>query len=309
MFNNKKDYFFLKKHFTKLRCNFGYEIIKLFKKKKIDENFFKLLKKQLIISDVGIDITNNIINSLLDYAKYNYITDNNIIYNKLREEMKFILDKVDKPLFLLKNKKPFIILVVGVNGVGKTTTIGKLTNYFKLKGKNVLLAAGDTFRAASIEQLKILGNYNKVNVISHHTNSDAAAVIFDAIKISKNNGYDILIVDTAGRLHNNLHLMNDFKKILKVIKKKDISAPHEIILVIDSNVGQNSINQVNSFNKILGLTGIILSKMDGTSKGGIIFQIVENFNIPIKFIGIGEKLEDLKVFNSTDFINTLLPNN
>ncbi|BGI51213.1 MAG: hypothetical protein ArsCj_5010 [Arsenophonus endosymbiont of Ceratovacuna japonica] len=306
----KKDNFFtrLKYSLLKTRENMGISFINFFYNKKINNDLFNQLEEKLLVSDVGLETTRKIIYSLRTYANYKKINDPMIIYNKLREEMVKILSYVDKPI-IIENKIPYVLLIVGINGSGKTTTVAKLAYQYKSKGKSVMLAAGDTFRAAAIEQLQTLGSNNNIPVIAQHIGSDPASVIFDAIYSSKAKGIDVLIVDTAGRLQNKIHLMEELKKIIKVMKKLDQKAPHEVILILDSNTGQNSINQVKIFHESIGLTGIILTKLDGTAKGGIIFSIANQFKIPIPYIGIGEGIDDLRPFIVNDFIEALFIKN
>lgn len=266
-----------------------------------------MLEEQLIIADVGIETTSRLIDSLTDQVTRNELKDPEILYESLKHNMAAILQQVDKPLEVT-NYKPFVILMVGVNGVGKTTTIGKLAKQFQDEGKSVMLAAGDTFRAAAVEQLQIWGEKNRIPVIAQHANADSASVIFDALQAARAKNIDILIADTAGRLQNKLHLMDELKKIVRVIKKQDIHAPHEIMLTIDAGTGQNAISQTKLFNDAVGLTGITLTKLDGTAKGGIIFSLADQFTIPIRYIGIGERIDDLRPFCPREFIEALFSN-
>nr|WP_218058686.1 signal recognition particle-docking protein FtsY [Gilliamella apicola] len=306
MVEQKKEGFFsrLKKGLFKTKQNIGSGFLSLFKGKKIDDALFEELEEQLLIADVGFDTTQKIINSLTKQASRKELKDADALHVLLKQEMKSILDGVDKPLDI-NTHNPFVILMVGVNGVGKTTTIGKLARQFQQQGKSVMLAAGDTFRAAAVEQLQVWGERNHIPVIAQHTNADSASVIFDAIQAAKAKKIDILIADTAGRLQNKSHLMDELKKIVRVIKKQDETAPHEIMLTIDAGTGQNAISQTKLFNEAVGVTGMTLTKLDGTAKGGIIFSIADQFNIPIRYIGIGEKIEDLRPFVANDFINAL----
>ncbi|EPE37499.1 cell division protein [Candidatus Photodesmus katoptron] len=285
--------------------NIGNGFLRLFNGKKIDDNLFNQIEEQLLVADVGIDSTTKIMDNLLKTASYKELSNTKVLYRLLKEEMKSILNAVEKPLKIDTRKMPFIILVVGVNGVGKTTTIGKLTNLFQKQNKKVILAAGDTFRPAAIEQIKILGKQNNVPVISQYTGSDSASVIYDTIKSAKARTIDIVIADTAGRLQNKNNLMQELRKIIRVIQKTDISAPHEIMLTLDAGTGQNAISQAKSFNQIQPITGITLTKLDGTAKGGIIFAIADKFKIPVRYIGIGEAIDDLRPFNSEEFIDAL----
>nr|WP_218058016.1 signal recognition particle-docking protein FtsY [Gilliamella apicola] len=306
MVEQKKEGFFsrLKKGLFKTKQNIGAGFLSLFKGKKIDDALFEELEEQLIIADVGFDTTQKLISSLTQQASRKELKDADALQELLKQEMKSILDGVDKPLEI-SNHNPFVILMVGVNGVGKTTTIGKLARQFQQQGKSVMLAAGDTFRAAAVEQLQVWGERNHIPVIAQHINADSASVIFDAIQAAKAKKIDVLIADTAGRLQNKSHLMDELKKIVRVIKKQDETAPHEIMLTIDAGTGQNAISQTKLFNEAVGVTGLTLTKLDGTAKGGIIFSIADQFNIPIRYIGVGEKIEDLRPFVADDFINAL----
>lgn len=306
MVEQKKEGFFsrLKKSLFKTKQNIGSGFLNLFRGKKIDDALFEELEEQLLIADVGFDTTQKIIASLTQQASRKELKDADALHELLKQEMKSILNNVDKPLDI-ENHKPFVILMVGVNGVGKTTTIGKLAKQFQQQGKSVMLAAGDTFRAAAVEQLQVWGERNHIPVIAQHTNADSASVIFDALQAAKSKKIDVLIADTAGRLQNKSHLMDELKKIVRVIKKQDETAPHEIMLTIDASTGQNAISQTKLFNEAVGVTGMMLTKLDGTAKGGIIFSVADQFNIPIRYIGVGEKIDDLRPFIADDFINAL----
>jgi len=262
------------------------------------------LEEQLLIADVGVDTTRKIIDSLTQHASRKQLKDAEALYGKLKEEMSEILAKVDQPLDI-SGKTPYVILMVGVNGVGKTTTIGKLARQFQAQGKSVMLAAGDTFRAAAVEQLQVWGDRNRIPVVAQHTGADSASVIFDALQAAKARGVDVLIADTAGRLQNKAHLMEELKKIVRVMKKLDEHAPHEVMLTLDASTGQNAVSQAKLFNEAVGLTGITLTKLDGTAKGGVIFAIADQFGIPIRYIGVGEGIEDLRPFKADDFIEAL----
>lgn len=296
----------LKRSLIKTKENLGSGFISLFRGKKIDDDLFEELEEQLLIADVGVETTRKIINSLTESASRKQLRDAEALYGLLKEEMGEILAKVDEPLNI-EGKMPFVILMVGVNGVGKTTTIGKLARQFEQQGKSVMLAAGDTFRAAAVEQLQVWGQRNNIPVIAQHTGADSASVIFDAIQAAKARNVDVLIADTAGRLQNKSHLMEELKKIVRVMKKLDEDAPHEIMLTIDASTGQNAISQAKLFHEAVGLTGITLTKLDGTAKGGVIFSVADQFGIPIRYIGVGERIEDLRPFKSGDFIEALLP--
>ncbi|HHS9595125.1 signal recognition particle-docking protein FtsY [Raoultella planticola] len=294
----------LKRSLIKTKQNLGSGFISLFRGKKIDDDLFEELEEQLLIADVGVETTRKIITNLTEGASRKQLRDAEALYGLLKEEMGDILAKVDEPLNV-EGKTPFVILMVGVNGVGKTTTIGKLARQFEQQGKSVMLAAGDTFRAAAVEQLQVWGQRNNIPVIAQHTGADSASVIFDAIQAAKARNVDVLIADTAGRLQNKSHLMEELKKIVRVMKKLDEDAPHEVMLTIDASTGQNAISQAKLFHEAVGLTGITLTKLDGTAKGGVIFSVADQFGIPIRYIGVGERIEDLRPFNAGDFIEAL----
>ena len=294
----------LKRSLLKTKENLGSGFISLFRGKKIDDDLFEELEEQLLIADVGVETTRKIIANLTEGASRKQLRDAEALYGLLKDEMGEILAKVDEPLNI-EGKMPFVILMVGVNGVGKTTTIGKLARQFEQQGKSVMLAAGDTFRAAAVEQLQVWGQRNNIPVIAQHTGADSASVIFDAIQAAKSRNVDVLIADTAGRLQNKSHLMEELKKIVRVMKKLDEDAPHEIMLTIDASTGQNAISQAKLFHEAVGLTGIALTKLDGTAKGGVIFSVADQFGIPIRYIGVGERIEDLRPFKADDFIEAL----
>ena len=294
----------LKRSLLKTKENLGSGFISLFRGKKIDDDLFEELEEQLLIADVGVETTRKIITNLTEGASRKQLRDAEALYGLLKEEMGEILAKVDEPLNV-EGKTPFVILMVGVNGVGKTTTIGKLARQFEQQGKSVMLAAGDTFRAAAVEQLQVWGQRNNIPVIAQHTGADSASVIFDAIQAAKARNIDVLIADTAGRLQNKTHLMEELKKIVRVMKKLDVEAPHEVMLTIDASTGQNAVSQAKLFHEAVGLTGITLTKLDGTAKGGVIFSVADQFGIPIRYIGVGERIEDLRPFKADDFIEAL----
>lgn len=294
----------LKRSLLKTKENLGSGFISLFRGKKIDDDLFEELEEQLLIADVGVETTRKIITNLTEGASRKQLRDAEALYGLLKDEMGEILAKVDEPLNI-EGKTPFVILMVGVNGVGKTTTIGKLARQFEQQGKSVMLAAGDTFRAAAVEQLQVWGQRNNIPVIAQHTGADSASVIFDAIQAAKSRNVDVLIADTAGRLQNKSHLMEELKKIVRVMKKLDEDAPHEIMLTIDASTGQNAVSQAKLFHEAVGLTGITLTKLDGTAKGGVIFSVADQFGIPIRYIGVGERIEDLRPFKADDFIEAL----
>ncbi|EDH1431816.1 signal recognition particle-docking protein FtsY [Salmonella enterica] len=294
----------LKRSLLKTKENLGSGFISLFRGKKIDDDLFEELEEQLLIADVGVETTRKIIANLTEGASRKQLEDAEALYGLLKGEMGEILAKVDEPLNI-EGKTPFVILMVGVNGVGKTTTIGKLARQFEQQGKSVMLAAGDTFRAAAVEQLQVWGQRNNIPVIAQHTGADSASVIFDAIQAAKARNVDVLIADTAGRLQNKSHLMEELKKIVRVMKKLDEEAPHEVMLTIDASTGQNAVSQAKLFHEAVGLTGITLTKLDGTAKGGVIFSVADQFGIPIRYIGVGERIEDLRPFKADDFIEAL----
>ena len=294
----------LKRSLVKTKQNLGSGFVGLFRGKKIDDELFEELEEQLLIADVGVETTRKIITSLTQHASRKQLKDADALYGKLKEEMSEILAKVDQPLDV-GGKNPYVILMVGVNGVGKTTTIGKLARQFQAEGKSVMLAAGDTFRAAAVEQLQVWGERNRIPVVAQHTGADSASVIYDAVQAAKARGIDVLLADTAGRLQNKAHLMEELKKIVRVMKKLDDQAPHEVMLTLDASTGQNAVSQAKLFNEAVGLTGITLTKLDGTAKGGVIFAIADQFGIPIRYIGVGEGIEDLRPFKADDFIEAL----
>ncbi|PKF61934.1 signal recognition particle-docking protein FtsY [Psychromonas sp. psych-6C06] len=294
-----------KQSLTKTRLSIGSGLFSLFKGKKIDDELFEELEEQLIVADIGVDTTLKIIDNLTEQADRKQLKDADALYGLLKDELSNILEEVEKPLVVDKTKSPYVILMVGVNGVGKTTTIGKLAKQYQQQGKSVMLAAGDTFRAAAVEQLQVWGERNDIPVIAQQTGADSASVLFDAMDAAKARGADILIADTAGRLQNKDHLMDELSKVVRIMRKKDETAPHEIMLTIDAGTGQNAISQVNLFNQAVGLTGITLTKLDGTAKGGIIFSIADKFKLPIRYIGTGEGIDDLREFNAKEFIDAL----
>ena len=295
----------LLKGLVKTKQNIGAGFRSFFLGKKIDDELFEELEEQLLIADIGVPTTTKIINNLTQHATRQQLQNADTLYQQLKLEMGEILKPVAQPLRIDGSKKPYVILMVGVNGVGKTTTIGKLARKFQMEGKSVMLAAGDTFRAAAVEQLQVWGERNHIPVVAQSTGSDSASVIFDAMQSAAARNIDVLIADTAGRLQNKNNLMDELKKIVRVMKKYDESAPHEIMLTLDAGTGQNAISQAKLFNEAVGLTGISLTKLDGTAKGGVIFAIADQFNLPIRYIGVGEKIEDLREFNAEEFIDAL----
>ncbi|EQA05470.1 signal recognition particle-docking protein FtsY [Glaesserella parasuis 12939] len=292
------------KGLIKTKQSIGSGFRNFFSGKKIDDELFEELEEQLLVADLGMPTTTKIIKNLTEHATKQQLRDAELLYQQLKVELADVLKPVAQSL-VLEDKKPYVILMVGVNGVGKTTTIGKLARKFQAEGKSVMLAAGDTFRAAAVEQLQVWGERNNIPVVAQSTGADSASVIFDAIQSAAAKGIDVLIADTAGRLQNKNNLMDELKKIVRVMKKYDETAPHEIMLTLDAGTGQNAISQAKLFNEAVGLTGITLTKLDGTAKGGVIFAIADQFNIPIRFIGVGEKIDDLRPFDAEDFIEAL----
>ncbi|NNI42812.1 signal recognition particle-docking protein FtsY [Pasteurella multocida] len=295
----------LVKGLLKTKQNLGAGFRSFFFGKKIDDALFEELEEQLLIADLGVPTATKIINNLTQHASHQQLKEADLLYQQLKVEMAEILKPVAQPLVIDQSKKPYVILMVGVNGVGKTTTIGKLARQFQNEGKSVMLAAGDTFRAAAVEQLQVWGERNGIPVVAQSTGSDSASVIFDAMQSAATRHVDVLIADTAGRLQNKNNLMDELKKIVRVMKKYDETAPHEIMLTLDAGTGQNAISQAKLFHEAVGLTGITLTKLDGTAKGGVIFAIADQFNLPIRYIGVGEKIEDLRPFNADEFIDAL----
>ncbi|MAD75798.1 MAG: signal recognition particle-docking protein FtsY [Rheinheimera sp.] len=303
----KKAGFFsrLKQGLAKTSQNLGDGLAGLFSGKKIDDELYEELETQLLMADVGMDTTQQLITQLTQHANRKALKDAGLLFNQLQLDMAALLSKVEQPLVANNAAGPFVILMVGVNGVGKTTTIGKMAQQFRQQGKSVMLAAGDTFRAAAVEQLQVWGERNAIPVIAQHTGADSASVIFDAYQAAKARKVDILIADTAGRLQNKAHLMDELKKIVRVLQKIDGAAPHEVMLTLDAGTGQNALSQAKLFNEAVPLTGITQTKLDGTAKGGVIFAIANQFTVPIRYIGVGEAIDDLRQFNSQDFIKAL----
>ena len=295
----------LKNGLNKTKTSFDEKINNVFKNfRKVDEDFLDELEEVLIMSDIGMDTSIKIISNLREKIKKEKIQDEEEVKQALREEMQKILDITDIELHL--NTKPSVILVVGVNGVGKTTSIGKMANRLAKDGKKVVVAAADTFRAAAVEQLEIWAKRAGADIVKRDEGVDPASVVYDAIKMTKENGADVLIVDTAGRLHNKKYLMDELNKIQKVINKEMPDADKEVLLVIDGTTGQNAISQVKAFKQETDITGIVLTKLDGTAKGGVVIGIVEENKIPVKFIGVGEQIDDMEIFNSEDFVKAII---
>ena len=275
-------------------------------KKQIDDDLLEQLEEQLLIADVGFAATQAILTRLTDRLARSQLKDGESLLSALKETMQEILKPCEGPLDLATGKKPFVILMVGVNGAGKTTTVGKLAQQFKSQGQRVMLAAGDTFRAAAVEQLQAWGDRLDIPVVKQSQGSDSASVIFDALQSAQARNIDILIADTAGRLHTQNNLMDELEKIKRVMSKLDSDAPHETILVLDAVTGQNALAQASNFRDVVGVSGVILTKLDGTAKGGMIFSVAEQLKLPIRYIGVGESVEDLRPFDSREFVDALL---
>lgn len=296
----------LKQGLSKTSASIGEGMASLFLgKKTIDDELLEDIETRLLTADVGVEATAVIIQSLTQKVARKQLTDADALYKSLQAELANMLKPVEAPLIIDTQKKPFVILVVGVNGAGKTTTIGKLAKKLQLEGKKVMLAAGDTFRAAAVEQLQVWGERNKIPVIAQHTGADSASVIFDAVQAAKARNIDVLIADTAGRLHTKDNLMEELKKVRRVIGKLDADAPHEVLLVLDAGTGQNAISQAKQFHQTVQLTGLALTKLDGTAKGGVIFALAKQFGLPIRYIGVGEGIDDLRTFEAEPFVQAL----
>ncbi len=274
-------------------------------KKEIDDELFEELETILLTADVGVDATNDILDSLTARVSRKELANPEALMQALKDELLALLTPCEQPLQIDRAQEPFVILMVGVNGAGKTTTIGKLTHQFQADNLSVMLAAGDTFRAAAVEQLQTWGERNQTPVIAQHTGADSASVVFDAVQSAKAKGTRVLIADTAGRLHTQNNLMEELKKIKRVIAKLDERAPHEVLLVLDASNGQNALRQAELFHEAVGVTGIVLTKLDGTAKGGILFAVAKRLGLPIRYIGVGEGIEDCRVFNAQEFIDAL----
>jgi len=296
----------IKSGLSRTRGNLGDGLSNLFLgAKQIDNDLFEELETQLLVADVGIEATASLLKKLSDRVARKDLQDPPALYKALKEELATLLQGSQAALEIPQQDSPFVILMVGVNGAGKTTTIGKLSKRFQSQGKSVLLAAGDTFRAAAVEQLQEWGTRNNVPVVAQHTGADSASVIFDAVQSAKAKGIDVVIADTAGRLQNKSHLMDELSKIVRVMKKLDVNAPHEVMLVLDAGTGQNALSQASLFGAAVGVTGITLTKLDGTAKGGVIFAMAQQLQLPIRFIGVGEQADDLRPFEADVFIDAL----
>ena len=282
------------------------DIVELLPGRKIDAEILDELETRLITADVGVEASSRILEELRKRVARKELNDVDALLKALNEAMSQILQPVEQALVIDPAAKPFVILVVGINGAGKTTTIGKLSARLLAEGKSVMLAAGDTFRAAAREQLEVWAERNNVPIVAQQAGSEPAAVIFDALKAARARNIDVLIADTAGRLHTQTHLMDELKKVKRVLARLDPSAPHEVLLVLDGTIGQNAVAQAEEFNKGLGVTGLVITKLDGTAKGGVVLAIAQRLKIPIRFIGVGEQSEDFGVFNASDFVSALL---
>jgi len=274
-------------------------------KKQIDDELLEDLETQLLTADIGVEATQAIIDDLTRRVSRKELDDPEALVEALKGDLRAILEPCERPLAVDPDKSPFVILVVGVNGTGKTTTIGKLARRLQDQGHSVMLAAGDTFRAAAVEQLQTWGERNDVPVIAQHTGADSASVVYDGVEAARARGIDVLIADTAGRLHTQSNLMEELKKVKRVMGKVDPEAPHEVLLVLDGGTGQNALTQARQFDEAVGVTGLTLTKLDGTAKGGIIFAIAKQFGLPIRYIGVGEGVEDLRVFAADEFVDAL----
>ncbi len=274
---------------------------------KLDQQLLENLETALLSADVGVIATNSLIEDLSLRMKAREFADGNALLAHLRQSMLNLIKPCERALLFESTQKPFVLLVVGVNGVGKTTTIGKLAHHLKREGASLMLAAADTFRAAAVEQLKTWGERNNVHVVAQAHGADAASVAFDALQSAQAKQVDVLITDTAGRLHTQTGLMDELTKIRRVIQKLDASAPHEVLLVLDGTTGQNAISQLRHFQKAAGVTGLVVTKLDGTAKGGVVFALAKEFALPIRFVGVGESLDDLRPFDATAFVDGLLP--
>jgi fused signal recognition particle receptor len=303
----KKSFFGrIKSGLSRTRSHLGDGLANLFLgAKQIDDELFEDIETQLLVADVGIEATASLLKKLSDRVARKDLQDPAALYRSLKNELALLLQNSQAPLVIPQQDNPFVILMVGVNGAGKTTTIGKLSKRFQEQGKSVLLAAGDTFRAAAVEQLQEWGERNNVPVVAQHTGADSASVIFDAVQSAQAKGIDIVIADTAGRLQNKSHLMDELSKIVRVMQKLDVNAPHEVMLVLDAATGQNALSQASVFGAAVGVTGITLTKLDGTAKGGVIFAMAQQLQLPIRFIGVGEQADDLRPFEADVFIDAL----
>lgn len=296
----------LKKGLSRTRSGFSDSIASLVMgKKTIDDELLEDIETLLLTADIGVEATSRIIDELTEKVSRKELSEPETLFTYLKKQLTEILAPSSQPLKVNESQAPFVILMVGINGAGKTTTIGKLAKRLQNEGKSVMLAAGDTFRAAAVEQLQTWGERNNVPVVAQHSGADSASVIFDALQSAKSKNIDVLIADTAGRLHTQTNLMDELSKVKRVMSKLDANAPHEVMLVVDAGTGQNALNQAQQFNEAVGLTGITLTKLDGTAKGGVIFAIAHKMELPIRFIGVGESIDDLRPFNADEFVEAL----
>lgn len=296
----------IKSGLSRTRSNLADGLANLFMgQKTIDDELLEDIETLLLTADIGVEATTQIIASITDKVERKQLSDPEALQQTLQQELVSLLADSSEPLAIESNGQPFVILMVGVNGVGKTTTIGKLAKLYQQQGKSVMLAAGDTFRAAAVEQLQVWGERNNVPVVAQHTGADSASVIFDAVQSAQAKGVDIVIADTAGRLQNKDNLMAELEKVVRVMRKLDGTAPHEVMLVLDAGTGQNALSQAQLFKQAVGVSGITLTKLDGTAKGGIIFAIAKQMGLPIRFIGVGEQIDDLRPFKADEFVNAL----
>ena len=296
----------IKSGLGKTRANLSSGLADLFSMgKTVDAALLEDIETTLLMADVGVTATSEIIEALTDKLERKQLKDGEALRVALKDQLRELLANTSQPLDVTSDKKPYVILMVGVNGVGKTTTIGKLAKHFQQDGKSVMLAAGDTFRAAAVEQLQVWGERNQVPVVAQHTGADSASVIFDAVQSAASRNIDVVIADTAGRLQNKDNLMNELQKVVRVMKKLDEQAPHEVMLVLDAGTGQNALSQAQVFQQAVGVSGITLTKLDGTAKGGIVFAIARQLQLPIRYIGVGEQVDDLRSFDAETFVNAL----
>ncbi len=307
----KTDIFFrFKQGLRKTRNQLGEGLARLvLGKKEIDTNVLEDVEAALLSADVGVRMTQTIIQDLAEGIKRNELSNGEAVLGVLKQKLHATLLPCGVPLTLPQQSSPFVILLVGVNGAGKTTTIGKLARLYQSQGKKVMLAAGDTFRAAAVEQLQVWGQRNEITVIAQHTGADSASVIFDALQAATARGMDVLIADTAGRLHTQDNLMSELKKVKRVMQKLDPQAPHEVMLVLDAGIGQNALNQAREFDQAIGVTGIVMTKLDGTAKGGILFALAHELGLPFRFIGLGEGIDDLRTFDVGQFVDAIFDDN
>lgn len=299
-------YLRLKSQLKKTRSGLGQVLSGItFGQRKPGADLLEELETQLIMADLGMDATNTVIKGMTDKLERQQLNDGDLVLATLKNELLTMLQPCSQPLVIPEQDKPYVILVVGINGVGKTTTIGKMAKRLQAQGHSVMLAAGDTFRAAAVEQLQVWGQRNNIHVVAQHTGADSASVIYDGVQSALAKGVDVLIADTAGRLHTKSNLMDELKKVKRIMAKLDDTAPHEVLLVLDAGTGQNAISQTALFNETVGLTGLVLTKLDGTAKGGILFALAKQFGIPIRYIGVGEGIDDLQDFNAANFVDAL----